>query len=104
MEAVLTQFRANHAHITEVKVVSDGAGCYQGNHLFAYLPFMVKLTGVRVTDHYISVEGQGKTYLDGHFSEQGKYVQDSVRMADGRCDITNAASLVVAANRRGGRA
>jgi hypothetical protein len=55
LEAIVKLYKTHNPHITELILVSDGAGCYQGNHLLMYLPYMYTLTGkhTTITRHFI---------------------------------------------------
>jgi uncharacterized C2H2 Zn-finger protein len=101
-QAITQMFKHNNPHITKMKIMTDGAGCFQGKHFFLYLPLLGRLAGIRVTDHYLSETGQGKTILDGHFSRVKQNLWRSVRLGAGDCDVRNAACAVVAASRAGG--
>jgi hypothetical protein len=51
LEAILKLYKIQNPHITELILLSDGAGCFQGNHLLLYLPYIHSLTGDLITAH-----------------------------------------------------
>eukprot|EP01034_Spumella_vulgaris_P035128 gene35128-43309_t len=73
-------------------ILSDGAGCFQGNYLFLILPHLVKMTKIKVIQHIISETGRGKTALDSHFGRANQFLQTNVREGAGHADVPDAES------------
>ena len=89
-------------NITEAILMTDGAGCYSGAYLFAFLPLLYRMTGVKIIRHYISEAGQGKTMLDTHFSYCMRHVSISVSSGRGANNLTSGIAVVVALQQRDG--
>ena len=73
-------------------LMTDGAGCYSGVFLAINLVCLVEWTGIRITDHFISESGQGKSILDGMFGVLTQFIRRLTRTGS-KYDILKAEHL-----------
>jgi hypothetical protein len=102
LERNIGEYKIRNPAVEEAILMTDGAGCYSGVYLFAFLPLVHTMTGIKIIRHYISEAGQGKTLLDTHFSYSIRHVHTSVCSGKGDNNITSGDDCVRALQQRGG--
>jgi hypothetical protein len=65
-------------HITKVRFVSDGAGCFKSQYHRAFQPFWKIWTGIDEISYRITPAGDGKSNLDGMFGRLNVVLATSV--------------------------
>jgi hypothetical protein len=65
-------------HITKVRFVSDGAGCFKSQFHRAFQPFWKIWTGIDEISYRITPAGDGKSNLDGMFGRLNVVLATSV--------------------------
>ena len=104
LEGVMSKYKSEskNAHVTKCSILSDGAGCFAGSEFCIGLSKIGDWTGIKVTNHFISEAGCGKTSLDGHFAYARSHLIRTVATGEGTLDIFDAESAAIALAQRGG--
>lgn len=98
LEGILKKLKEKslYQNIQSFILYSDGAGCFIGTDLLFFLPSFAQSVGFKCSFHHTSESGDGKTFLDCHFSYDNEKILSSVIAGEGENDVTNAATAVKA--------
>ena len=87
---------------TKFRVYSDSAGCFSSNALLHFLSKTSTTTRFICIESAISEAGEGKTFLDAHFSYLKAFLENSVLEGKGSMDVIDAETAAKALSRNNG--